>query len=659
LAAYNVLAAETCTTTFSAPTDIGGMTLVPGVYCFLSSAQLTGALTLDAGGDPSAVWVFKIASSLTTASSSSVVLINGAQACNAFWKVGSSATLGTSTRFIGKILALTSITLTNHASLAGSALAQTGAVTLDSNTVGITACAVPPVNPTLGKAFSPALINAGGSSTLTITLNNPNVAVASLTAPLMDTFPKGLTISGTASTTCGGALTALLGSSSVSLAGGSIPSLGSCAVTVPVTAALGGSYLNSLAIGSLQTSEGSNTVPAAVTLTVTSPVITLPTLAKSFSPNQINAGGSSTLTLTLANSNVTAATITAPLTDSLPSGLVVSGTASTTCGGAVTTTASQVTLTGGSIPAQGSCIVTLPVSAAVAGNYYNSLPAGALQTNQGNSAAVAFATLSVLVVNTTPSLTKSFSPNSIIEGGLTTLTITLSNSDDVASNLTAPLTDNLPTGLVIAGTASTTCGGTVTAIQGSSAVTLTGGAIPATGTCKLQVPVRATGSGSLVNNLPLGALVTSTGSNAYSAQALLTVASTITTPPTLAKAFNPTKINLGSSSTLTITLKNPGKTVSSLTAPLTDNFPQGLVILGSATTTCGGSVTAIPGSSVLTLTGGSIPAEGSCKVTVSVTGNQRGCLNNALPAGALQTSTGNNAQMVQASLSINCSERKK
>src|SRR5579859_2179487 len=81
--------------------DLGGKTLVPGVYCFSSSAQLTGALTLDAGGDPGAVWVFKTGSTLTTASNSSVLPLNGAQACNVFWQIGSSATLGTGTSFIG------------------------------------------------------------------------------------------------------------------------------------------------------------------------------------------------------------------------------------------------------------------------------------------------------------------------------------------------------------------------------------------------------------------------------------------------------------------------------------------------------------------------------------------------------------------------------
>lgn len=118
--------------------DLGSLTLSPGVYVFASSAQLTGTLTLDNLGDPLAEFVFQIGSTLTTASNSSVVTINGGvmPGSTVFWQVGSSATLGTNTAFEGHILALTSITLTTGATiLNGSALARNGAVTLDTNTI--------------------------------------------------------------------------------------------------------------------------------------------------------------------------------------------------------------------------------------------------------------------------------------------------------------------------------------------------------------------------------------------------------------------------------------------------------------------------------------------------------------------------------------------
>lgn len=130
--AYNALQSQACDTNLTGQ-DLGGLTLAPGVYCFDTSAQLTGALVLNAQGNSNAVWVFQTGSTLTTASASSVAMINGGQVLNVFWQVGSSATLGTTTRFIGNILASESITMNTGASLTGRALALNGAVTMDTN----------------------------------------------------------------------------------------------------------------------------------------------------------------------------------------------------------------------------------------------------------------------------------------------------------------------------------------------------------------------------------------------------------------------------------------------------------------------------------------------------------------------------------------------
>jgi type VI secretion system secreted protein VgrG len=153
-AAYNVFAGMLSSHELTGQ-DLGGMTLTPGVYHFSSSAQLTGRLTLNAQGNPDALFVFQMGSTLTTASASSVLTINGADGCNVYWQVGSSATLGTDTAFEGNILALTSITLNTRASIVeGRALARNGAVTLDSNSISnecATITAVPlPVGASLG-----------------------------------------------------------------------------------------------------------------------------------------------------------------------------------------------------------------------------------------------------------------------------------------------------------------------------------------------------------------------------------------------------------------------------------------------------------------------------------------------------------------------------
>jgi type VI secretion system secreted protein VgrG len=116
--------------------DLGNKTLHPGVYFFSQSAQLTGPLTLDFQNLSNALFVFQIGSTLTTASNSSVSVINGNSTDGIFWQVGSSATLGTSTVFAGNILADASVTLNTSAKIeCGRAFAQTGAVTLDTNVI--------------------------------------------------------------------------------------------------------------------------------------------------------------------------------------------------------------------------------------------------------------------------------------------------------------------------------------------------------------------------------------------------------------------------------------------------------------------------------------------------------------------------------------------
>ena len=138
-AAYLELAARPCQFPLTGQ-NLGGKTLKAGVYCFTSEAQLTGTLVLDAENRADALFIFQIASKLTTASSASVRLINGASPCNVFWQVGSSAVIGTSTGFVGNILALTSISVLTNASVLGRALARNGAVTLESNKVTDSTC---------------------------------------------------------------------------------------------------------------------------------------------------------------------------------------------------------------------------------------------------------------------------------------------------------------------------------------------------------------------------------------------------------------------------------------------------------------------------------------------------------------------------------------
>jgi Ice-binding-like len=139
--AYNVAAGQPVAPANNLTgTNLGSRTLTAGAYRFTSSAQLTGALTLDAQGDPNAQFVFEIASALTTAPASSVVLINGASPCNVYWQVGSSATLDTTTAFQGNLMALTSISLNNGASVIGRLLARNGQISLLNNVLNRGGC---------------------------------------------------------------------------------------------------------------------------------------------------------------------------------------------------------------------------------------------------------------------------------------------------------------------------------------------------------------------------------------------------------------------------------------------------------------------------------------------------------------------------------------
>lgn len=149
-------------------TELGGQTLTGGVYDSASGTfEITGTVTLDAEGDPDAVFIFQMASTLVTATNSTVNVINGANACNVFWQVGSSATLGTGTTFRGTILALTSITLTTGATVEGRVLARNGAVTMDTNTITQAACqsAIPPTTTTTTMAPPVGGVDTGGGST--------------------------------------------------------------------------------------------------------------------------------------------------------------------------------------------------------------------------------------------------------------------------------------------------------------------------------------------------------------------------------------------------------------------------------------------------------------------------------------------------------------
>jgi hypothetical protein len=162
--AYNSAAGRTPVTVESNP-DLGGDNLAPGVYKGTSTLSLTGTLTLNGESNANSVFIFQAGSTLITASSSTVSLINGASWCNVFWQVGSSATLGTGSTFVGTVMALTSGTLNTGATVMGRMLARNGAVTLDDNVFTQPACTSPSSTTTTTTASGGRSTGGGGGGT--------------------------------------------------------------------------------------------------------------------------------------------------------------------------------------------------------------------------------------------------------------------------------------------------------------------------------------------------------------------------------------------------------------------------------------------------------------------------------------------------------------
>jgi len=176
-AAYNDAAGRPATGGQIGPALVG-KTLTSGVYKASTSLDLGGPLTLNGQGDPNAVFIFQIGSTLVTDSASSVIVSNGAQACNVFWQVGSSATLGTGSTFKGTIMALTSVTVTTGTTVEGRALARNGAVTLDNNVFSSPSCATPSAAGSSASSAASAYLAASSSAAAASSASAGSVAAA-------------------------------------------------------------------------------------------------------------------------------------------------------------------------------------------------------------------------------------------------------------------------------------------------------------------------------------------------------------------------------------------------------------------------------------------------------------------------------------------------
>ncbi|RPH86692.1 MAG: isopeptide-forming domain-containing fimbrial protein, partial [Desulfobacteraceae bacterium] len=353
------------------------------------------------------------------------------------------------------------------------------------------------------------------------------------------------------------------GAGSITYASSTAIPPGGCTITVDVTSAVAGSYLNTIPANVLQTDGGNNRLPAVADLVVEAPIP--PTVIKAFVPNVINPGGLSRLTITLGNSNAYPLALTGDLIDSLPALVTVAPVANVggTCTlGSVTAAAGTGTIiyANGAVIPPGGCTIQVDVTAGVSGGpYTNTIGAGALQTDAGANTGPAEADLFVNPPQP-PSVSKSISPSLIPKNGTAILTISLGNGNASPLTLTSQFNDTLPANLVVAtpnGLAGNCTLGSVTAAEGSGVVSYAAGAVIPPGGCTIAVRVTSGTAGTYTNTIPAGALQTGAGANAVGTSASLQVVEWPTnTDLSLIKTIDPGTGSAGDLHTVTLKWRN-------------------------------------------------------------------------------------------------------
>jgi mucin-19 len=497
--------------------------------------------------------------------------------------------------------------------------------------------------PTLLKTFASAgPISPGVVNALTISIGNNNASAITLSSALIDNLPAGVVVASPAGSvgTCLG-VTAVPGDTKITLANGSSIPAGGCSIVVNVVGNTGGNFTNTLAVGALATSAGSNAAATSASFSVPAAPVAL----KQFTPSSVAVGATSQLKITLTNPNASTAISGAAFTDTYPAGLVNTAAATGAlsgagCVGTVTATngGNALALSGGTVPAGGSCDITVNVSSATAASYLNS--SGAITTTNVGTGNASSATLAV-TVGSPLTVLKSFSIAAVAPGATSQLKIRLTNPNGVAIT-GAAFTDNYPSGLVntaapAAAISGVGCTGSVTATVNGTSLALAAGNIPASSACDIVTNVTSSTPGSYLNNS--GTVATINGGTAAASSATLVVLS----PPNVLKNFTPSAVSVGGTSQLKIMISNPNSGTALTGVTFTDTYPAGLVntatpagaISGAG---CVGTVAASSGGNTLTLSAGTVPAGGTCDITVNVSSATAATYNNS--SGPVTTSAG-------------------
>jgi|GEM_PF-6435384 len=552
--------------------------------------------------------------------------------------------------------------------------------------------------PSVSKSFSPATIDSGGTSTLTITLTNPN-GYNLTSAAFTDTLPAGVVTTAAApGGSCSGIISKAAGS--VSLSGGTIPANGSCTVTVAVTSSSVGAHVNTIPVGGLTTSGGSNSTAANDTLTVAAP----PSLAKSFSPDPILAGGASVLTFTITNPSPFTALTNISFTDTLPVApgqMIVANPpgATSDCGAPTFNPAAgdtSLTFSGGSLAANSSCSVSVNVIAPVAGTYNN--VSGALTTTEfgtGNTASASLtANASVSLAcganiavwnfdnlatgaNATPAASYPATPataSAAAGGGLNTPRIQASGNPtnnwraaDFSTANTLATGDNdyfefsVDTStysyLIFLYDASRNNNGpTRMTLHYSTDGTIftPSGTINTITTTYQNYTINLSAITGLNNNSNATFRLygySSGNTNGVGRLDNVTLCSALQ-PPVISKTFSSSPIPTGGTSTLTFNISNPNAVSALNGVAFSDVYPSGLINAATpaASNTCGGAVSAPAGGNAISLINGSLAGGASCTITVTVTSSAAGTYNNT--SGAVSSTNGGVGNTASASLSV-------
>jgi LPXTG-site transpeptidase (sortase) family protein len=487
--------------------------------------------------------------------------------------------------------------------------------------------------PSIAKAFAPATIAVGGISTLTFSITNPAANTVALTGvTFSDGLPAGVQVAVTpnASTSpgCGSPTFAPAASdTTLSFSAGTIAVAGTCTVSVDVTATTAGTKNNTS--GNVSSTNGGTGNTASDTLTVTA--ILPPSISKSFAPDPIAVGDTSTLSFSISNPNSGTILTGVAFSDTIPAGLTVASSSSSQCGGTLTTTApSTIALSGGTIAASSFCSFSVTVTGITPGLKSNTT--GTVTSTNGGSGNTASDTLTVIGP---PSIAKAFAPATIAVGGISTLTFSITNPAANTVALTGvTFSDGLPAGVQVAVTpnASTSPGcGSPTFAPAASDTTLSfsAGTIAVAGTCTVSVDVTATTAGT--KNNTSGNVSSTNGGTGNTASDTLTVTATTISDPGVTKTGNPATAQVGDIVTFTIVVTNNG-TANADSVLLTDPLPAFLNVV-NVTVAPAGPTPGIVGNTVTVSFGTMIPAQ-TFTVTITTVVNSLG-----LPPGGTNTAT--------------------